>query len=90
MHSIPCMVGKSSSMTHTEQGIARGLPPANGWTLGYCAQKLQTGEFLLVTYADKAKTPKNNLLDAKCFMQQEGKLKFQTVAKKCGCITEKW
>lgn len=51
----------------------------------------QVSSCLWLTYKqDEAKTPKNNVLSAKCFMQQEGKLKFQTVAKKCGCITEKW
>jgi len=43
----------------------------------------------LRTQRDRAKTPKNSLLDAKCFMQWEWKLMFQTGAKKCGCIAEK-
>lgn len=85
MHSIPCVVGKSSSKTHTKQGRARGLPQAKGWIPGYCARKLQTGEFLLVTYvqAGQGKDSEERCTGCQVLHAIEGKLKFQTVAKKC-------
>lgn len=91
MHSIPCVVGKSSSMTHTKQDVAGSLSQVNGWILVYSAPKTArrwAPACCLHTQQDRAKTPKKNLLDPKCFMQQEAKLKFQTVAKKCGWIIE--
>lgn len=92
LHNREKLQHDPSEGAQLEGGTAGGVPQVSRWIPGYWALKTANRRVPAcdLLACDKAKTLKNNLLDAKCFMCQEGKLEFQTVAKERGWITEKW